>query len=57
LYVAVGSVFDIGEDENWKIFSQVRFDLSDSIQASNQVSSAKADLDGFSVNLGIGFQW
>ncbi len=57
LYVAVGSVFDIGEDESWKIFSQVRFDLSDSIQASNQVSSAKADLDGFSVNLGIGFQW
>jgi len=57
LYLAVGSIFDVGEEESWKLFSQVRFDLADSIETGNDGSSVKANLSGFSLNLGIAYQW
>lgn len=57
IYVSLGATFDIGQEENWMFFTQVRYDYVGDIKASNGPSSTTVDLQGYSVSFGIGKSW
>jgi len=57
LYLALGASFDIGEDEDWRIFTQGRYDHVGEIDVRAGLASAEVDLKGFSLSIGIGRKW
>lgn len=57
LYLSAGATFDIGEDEDWMIFSQCRYDYAGRIKVKAGASSAEVDLRGLSFMIGVGRRW
>jgi hypothetical protein len=57
LYLSLGATFDVGEEENWMIFTQGRYDYVGDINVRAGLSSAHVDLEGFSATIGIGRRW
>jgi hypothetical protein len=57
LYVSLGATIDIGEPEDWMIFTAGRFDHAGSIKTDSGLRSAEVELKGFSWTLGIGRSW
>ena len=57
LFLSVGATFDIGEKEEWMLFTQGRYDYAGDIDVQTGLSSAEVDLEGFSWTIGIGKRW
>lgn len=57
LYASLGATFDIGERENWMMFTQARYDYAGDIEVQTGTSSAEVDLEGLSWTIGIGKRW
>jgi hypothetical protein len=57
IYLSLGATLDIGEQDEWLIYSAGRYDYAGSIRAESRHSSVEVELDGFSWTIGIGRSW
>lgn len=57
LYASLGATLDIGEREEWMMFTQARYDYAGDIEVHTGNSSAEVDLKGLSWTIGIGKRW
>ena len=57
VYVSLGAKFNIGESDDWFIFTQGRYDYVGTLDVATSSAAAEVDIEGFSLSIGLGRTW